>query len=424
MLEHTDIKSQESPEKKKHSLLEIKDYLDLKYEFRRNTLTMEIEVRNLDEDDFFILDEAFVNSIWIDMQVDGFKCSDATLLKILNSKLTIEFNPLKNYIKQLPEWDGKTDHIGLLADTVKIKSININNVSQQDLWRPYLEKWLVASVATSTGRGINHLCLILVGNQGTGKTSWLNRLCPENMKEFLICSHINPSLTDNNTSNFLAEKWFVNIDDQLETIFGKDFNSMKAIITAPFVTNRKTWHRFSKKRPRVCSFMGSVNSPKFLTDTENRRYLVFTADELNYTHKVNMDLVWSQALHLLSNGHKYWFNQEEMKQLNLVNELYRQITPEEEWLMKLYEACEPSNPHAKFVMPSEILMRLNLFSGMKLSIRKLSAAMETLKYGNPISKRINGGSRKVYAVIERSEFDEEQYQENLKSEFAENMVSD
>ncbi len=45
------------------------------------------------------------------------------------------------------------------------------------------------------------------------------------MREFLICSHINPSLTDQNTSNFLTEKWFVNIDVQLETIFGKDFNS-------------------------------------------------------------------------------------------------------------------------------------------------------------------------------------------------------
>jgi hypothetical protein len=82
-----------------------------------------------------------------------------------------------------------------------------------------------------------------------GKTTWLNKLCPDEMKEFLICSHINPSLTDQNTANFLAEKWFVNVDDQLETIFGKDFNSMKAIITAPFVTNRKTWHRWRAYAP-------------------------------------------------------------------------------------------------------------------------------------------------------------------------------
>lgn len=359
MLKHTDIKKTKKGEgaknTKQHSLLEIKDYLDFKYEFRRNELTLEIEVRLINKEYFVLLDEAFVNSIWIELQIDGYKCSDSTLLKILNSKLTKEYNPLKTYFETLDPYDGITDYIGYLADTLTISDISVNTIELKKLWRPYLEKWLVASVATAMGKGINHLCLVLVGGQGKGKTTWLNKLCPDSMKEFLICSHINPSLTDQNTCNFLAEKWFVNIDDQLETIFGKDFNSMKAIITAPFITNRKTWHRFTRKRQRVCSFMGSVNSPKFLTDIENRRYLVFTTEGINFNHKVKMENVWSQALHLLENGYTYWFSQEDMKQLNQINEIYRQVPPEEEWLMKMYEPCEPTNPQAKFLMPSEIL---------------------------------------------------------------------
>jgi len=425
MLKHKEIKKKKEGEEgkaKQHNLLEIKDYLDFKYEFRRNELTLEIEVRVINKEHFILLDEAFVNSIWIDLQIDGYKCSDTTLLKILNSKLTQEYNPLKKYFEILPQYDGTTDYIGQLAATIDIADISVNKIKLQELWRPYLEKWLVASAATATGKGINHLCLVLVGGQGKGKTTWLNKLCPESMKEFLICSHINPSLTDQNTANFLAEKWFVNIDDQLETIFGKDFNSMKAIITAPFVTNRKTWHRFTRKRQRVCSFMASVNSPKFLTDIENRRYLVFTTDEINFHHKIKMENVWSQALHLLENGYSYWFTQEDMKQLNQINEIYRQVPPEEEWLMKMYEPCEPTNPQAKFLMPSEILTKLNLWSGMKLSIRRLSAGMENLKYGNPISKRINGSPRKVYPVIERSDIDEDNYQQEIKKEFKPKVV--
>lgn len=427
MLEHKEIKKTtegETPKKKHHSLLEIKDYLDFKYEFRRNELTLEIEVRQVDKPNFVLLDEAFVNSIWIDLQIDGYKCSDATLLKILNSKLTNEYNPLKKYFEDLPQYDGQTDYIAQLANTIQIADISTGNIELKNLWRPYLEKWLVASVATAMGRGVNHLCLILVGGQGKGKTTWLNHLCPQSMKEFLVCSHINPSLTDQNTANFLAEKWFVNIDDQLETIFGKDFNSMKAIITAPFVTNRKTWHKFTKKRSRVCSFMGSVNSHKFLTDTENRRYLVFTTDEINFNHSINIELVWAQALHLLNDGYKYWFSQTEMKELNQFNELYRQVPSEEEWLMKLYEPCEPTNPNAKFLMPSEILSKLNTWSGMKLSIKKLSNAMDSLKYGNPVTKRVSGSPRKVYAVIERNDFDEDKYQRELKEQFTSNTVQE
>ncbi|MCI5058467.1 MAG: virulence-associated E family protein, partial [Flavobacteriales bacterium] len=194
----------------------------------------------------------------------------------------------------------------------------------------------------------------------------------------------------------------------------KDFNSMKAIITAPFVTNRKTWHRFSRKRQRVCSFMGSVNNPKFLTDTENRRYLVFTAENINFQHKVDIKMVWTQALHLLNQGYQYWFAQEEMMVLNQINEIYRQIPPEEEWLMKLFEPCQASDTRAKFMMPSEMLAKMNNWSGMRMSIKKLSTSMDKLGYGNPVSKRIQGNPRKVYAVIERNEFDEERFQHEMK----------
>lgn len=410
-------KDNDKSESKKHYIKEYKDYLDLKYEFRRNTLTLEIEVRNLDKVEFNVLDEAMLNSIWIDMQMDGYKCADSLLLKILNSKLTSAYNPLREYFNTLPSYDGTTDYIEALANTVEIKDIVVDKVDLRALWKPYLTKWLVGSAATAMGLGINHTCLILVGGQGAGKTTWLNKLCPKEMKQFLVCSHINPSLTDQNTANFLAEKWFVNVDDQLETIFGKDFNSMKAIITAPFVTNRKTWHKLTKTRPRICSFMGSVNSPKFLTDTENRRYLVFSSDTINYRHNVDMQKVWSQALYLATNKFPYWFSKEEMKDLNKINDIYRQVPPEEEWLMKLYEPCEPTDPKAKFLMPSEMLSHINNWSGMRLSIRKLSSAMDKLDFGKKVSKRIKGQPRNVYAVLERTDLDEGALQQSIKDQY-------
>jgi predicted P-loop ATPase len=415
-LEQKEIKKNKAKANpKRHYIQEYKDYLDLHYEFRRNVLTLEIEVRPIKDKKFKVLDESLLNSIWIDMQMDGYKCTDVLLMKILNSKLTNSYNPLRQYFENLPPYRGKVDYIKKLAATIKVMDLGSDNVHQQQLWEPYLRKWLVASAATANGLGVNHTCLILVGGQGAGKTTWLNRLCPEEMKPFLVCSHINPSLTDQNTANYLAEKWFVNIDDQLETIFGKDFNSMKAIITAPFVTNRKTWHKLTKTRPRICSFMGSVNNPRFLTDTQNRRYIVFTTETVDYKHKIDMNKVWAQALHLAQEKFPYWFSHEELQELNKVNEIYRQLSPEEEWLMKLYEPCERTNPKAQFLMPSEILSKLNAWSGMKLSIRRLAIAMEKLGFGETISKRIKElGSRKVYAVIERSEEDEQQLQQSYK----------
>ena len=411
MLQHKEInKSQEKT--KKHLLLEIKDYLDARFELRRNNLTLEIEIRPIDDKDYKIMDEAFFNSLWLQLQLDGFKVSENILSKILNSHLTKSYNPLEVYFENLPKHDYH-DYIRELAETLTVSNHIIDGVCLKDLWYPYLKKWLVGSVASALGKGVNHLCLILVGGQGLGKTTWLNKLCPDEVSEYLVCSHINPTLTDQNTANYLAEKWFVNIDDQLETIFGKDFNSMKAIITAPSVTNRKTWHRFTKKRKRVCSFMGSVNEPKFLTDTENRRYLVFSVDDIDLEADLKMNKVWAQALSLFMEGYAYWFDRTEIEQLNKVNEIYRQIPPEEEWLLKMYTPCKPSNPRAKFMMPSEMLSQVNMMSGLRMSSRKLSKAMDKLGFGEAISKRIGGNPRKVYAVIERNESDEREFQRSM-----------
>ncbi len=253
----------------------------------------------------------------------------------------------------------------------------------------------MASVATVLGKGNNHTCLILVGAQGKGKTTRLNKLCPTALEDYLVYFHINPTLTDQNTNNYLAEKWFVNIDDQLEVIFGKDFNSMKAILSAPSVTNRKVYARIIKIRTLICSFMGSVNDAKFLSDIQNRRYLVFSVTDVNYLHTVDINKIWAQALHLLNEKFEYWLNSQEINELNKINEIYRQSTPEEEWLSKLYTPCESNDPKARFMMASKMLSQMNANAGLRLSPKKLSRAMDKLQFGSPISKRLeNAGSRK------------------------------
>lgn len=424
-LEHKEIKKQDTNEQENENyILKLKRYLDAHYEIRKNEITLEIEVRGIEEDDFATLNENLLNSIWIKATIAGYKCTLNLILTILNSDLTTFYHPLKSYFECLPVYDGH-DYIQDLADTVNISNITIDDVELKSLWKPYLQKWLVGSVCTALGMGINQTCLILVSGQGTGKTTWLNNLCPKSMQKFLVCSHINPSLTDQSTANYLAEKWLVNVDDQLETIFGKDFNSMKAIITAPSVTNRKAYHRLSTKRPRVCSFMGSVNNPRFLTDSENRRYLVFSASSIDYKHDVNMDKVWAQALYLAKQNYSYWFGHEEIKKLNKVNEVYKQSTPEEEWLQRMFEPCDATHPKAVYLMPSEILTRINAWSGMRLSIKRLSLAMDKLKYGQPISKRIEGRSpRKVYALIEYSEEQERTLQSQIRAKIKDDNITE
>lgn len=410
------IEDKSGSEKRKRTnyITDIQDYLKENYEMRFNSMTLTLEFRKNQEADFKTLDDRVLNTIWIDLQMEGIKCSDKTLDKILRSEYTTSYHPLSSFFEKLPEYDGK-DYIGMLADTIEISDISTDELRLPDLWRTYLEKWLVASVATCMGWGINQTCLILVGEQGSGKTTWLNKLCPPNMEDFSVCGHINPSMTDNHTVNLLAEKWLINIDDQLENIFFKDFNSMKAIITTPFVTNRKAFARLTKTRPRVCSFMGSVNNPQFLTDTSNRRYLVFSTKKINFKHTVPINKVWAQALHLLQHKFSYWFTDPEIEQLNTMNEHFQTATIEQEWLAKIYEPCPPDDKRAMFLMSSEILSILSAYSGLKLNHKKLSQAFEKLRFEKPIAKRIDGKSpRRVYSVLKITDEQESKFQREAR----------
>jgi len=105
MLEHKEIKygdPEQTP--KKNQIQEIKDFLDLHFEFRKNILTLDIEYRAFESSTFSVLDDMALNSIWVDLQMSGYKCSDALVGKLLNSKLTKTYNPLIDYFDALPKY--------------------------------------------------------------------------------------------------------------------------------------------------------------------------------------------------------------------------------------------------------------------------------------------------------------------------------
>ncbi len=403
IVDETESKNSESQKKKnKSTISKIFDYINEYYDLRFNVITLSLEYRDkrgkLAQKKFKEFDERKLNTIWIDLQEKGIKCPQKTLLNILNSEYTKSRNPIKEYFDQLQTWDG-IDYIKQLSETIVISDTQIDDLNLKDFWYTYLKKWLIASAYCALGKGANHTCLILSGGQGKGKTTWLNKLCPSEMKDFIVTGHINPSLTDKNTANYLAEKWFVNIDDQLDSIIKKDHTSMKALMTLDNVTSRKVFHRLAKIRIRIASFIGSVNSRDFLTDKQNRRYIVFSVDEIDYKHTIDMNLVWSQALHFVNTGFNHWFSSAELEQLNKLNDIFHLSSPEEEWLQKLFEPCEAADPKAQFMMPSEMLSMINAQSGLRMSMKRLSQAIEKCNFGTPISKRFpNKGSRKVYPV--------------------------
>ncbi len=97
-----------------------------------------------------------------------------TFRAVLSSDIIHEVHPLREFIEELPPWDGHTDYISQASGMVHVK-----DPAKQSLWTSCFKKWFVAMVASWMADEVtNHEILVLIGRQGIYKTTWIDRLMP------------------------------------------------------------------------------------------------------------------------------------------------------------------------------------------------------------------------------------------------------
>lgn len=216
---------------------------------------------------------------------------------------------LKTYFENLPKWDGKTDYIKQLSETVPVNNPKCFNET--------LKKFLIATVSClELDDSVNDVCLVINGNQGIGKSMWLRKLAPESFKnDYVYEGLFNTSNKDDQI--LLTERWFINLDE-LEYKNKTQLAGLKTCITRQRISLRKAYAKETTTHIRRASFIGSINDKSNLNNiTENRRWLVFTAiSNIDYNHNIDMDKVWAQAYSLFMKGTRCWFDNEEINNVN------------------------------------------------------------------------------------------------------------
>lgn len=383
------------------------------YAFAYNELSKEIEMLDKDGGKPVIMDDYTFNIILVELWRNYYSISEGTLKTIIIGAMAEKYHPIRTYFDSLPKWDG-VDHIAKLANTIEIEDLGLQLKAK---WPEYLKKWLVAAAAQATiDDATNHMCLVLMGPQGKGKTTFLNALCPPDLSHLLYTGHLN--VTEKDTYNLLAEKFIINIDDQLD-IMG-DLRKLKSMFTLDKIANRKAYAKFSPNRPRISSFVASVNSNEFLTDDANRRYLVFSIIDIDLPgiKKTNHAQLWAQIKYYLNAGFKFWFDKEENEVITDINDSFRVRTEEEEMLALHFE---PDDNYGIPMQQTEILSFLSARTSSKLNSRRLSTALKKRGFLRKNS-RIEGKSNPIYVYMMRelNDLDKSKTKEKIKKELTEN----
>ena len=316
--------------------------LKSKYDFKFNLVTSKVYYKQKHENQFKEVNDFRLNSLFVEFKKEFKGISQGDFHSLLKSDVCTPYDPFKEYFSNLPEWDTKTDYIEQLSNTI--------TTDDKSFWNTYFKKWLVGVVSCLLTNNDNHMVLIFVGDQGIGKTTWLNNLLPKELNDYLYMGTIN----NNKDSQInLSECMFINIDE-FETIGNKGLKQLKSIITQKHIRIRRPYGKIYESLPRRASFMASVNDYKFLVDsTGNRRFLVVETNEIDINHKVDINKVYSQCLFLLKNDFRHYLNTEEIIKVSEKNEKYRIYTFEEQLLLKNFKV--PKKGKGKVLCTSDVL---------------------------------------------------------------------
>ena len=299
------------------------------------------------------------------------------LLNVVESDYVPKYHPFRYYLEHLPPWTADhDDHIMGLSLTVSVRG----GSDEQILFYEYLKKWLVAMVASWVNPTVvNNVMLVLIGEQGSYKTTWFANLLPPQLRDYFY-TKTNSGLVSKDDLLTLAQYGLV-CWEELDSMQPKELNKLKAAMTMPSVNERAAYARYHECRPHLASFCGTGNNVQFLSDTTGtRRWLPFEVDSIEspLSQPFDYDAIFSQAYALYQQGFRYWFEKSEIERLQRHNEPFSISSDEEDLVAEYFR--RPQGAEAGEFMRTAIAKQLLSSPGMNISTVALGRAFSNLGF--------------------------------------------
>ena len=356
------------------------------------------------------LTDVDVNTLCVRMARLGRPARREDVRMVLESDLTPRYNALSEYLKTLPPWDPQAgpDHVAELAARVHLADDATTPrpdapdadddptlfpqpapAEANDFFLACLRKWLVALIAGVYGeRTVNHTILVLIGPQGTYKSTFLEYLLPPQLRRYYLVKTDSQTVTRDDKFD-VTENLLINWEE-LDTMPPRELNQLKAITTATHINERRAYGHFKEYRPHIASFCGTGNQQAFLTDTTgNRRWMPFLVHSIDppQDHPIDYDGLYAQLLHLYMAGFRHWFDADEVRALERHNRRFCVPQMEAERLAAAFRRPldDAERARAELLTATDILAELNIGLKQPLSVRAVRAALQDLGFEKAVT---------------------------------------
>ena len=299
-------------------VLELESFLNENYCFRRNLLSGKTEMQRIGDETgkWTVLTQEAFNSIVVKAIKDGVGGNSPKGLidGLIFSEETPCFDPIKDYLEHLPQWDGVNNVANLFN---RIPGLT----SEQLSW---CSTWLRSAVAHWLGLDMlhgNETVPVLIGKQGCGKSTFAYRLLPPELRCYYL-DHINFG-NKFDAEMALTHNLFVNIDE-FANMGPSQQGKLKQTLSKVKVNGRPIFGKSQDDRRRYTSFLATTNDEHPLCDvTGSRRYLCLLIPKRKYIDNVtpiDYGQLYAQVVYELREMQvPYWFSNEEVARIQSVN---------------------------------------------------------------------------------------------------------
>ena len=334
----------------------LKEFLRRRYMFRRNSVTGDIEYQEKYRYALWWkpLTDEVRNDINNEAIEEGIKVWPKDLERIIVSERTDTYDPVREWLDALPLWDGR-DRLGELADRVS---------TQTPGWRENFKIWMRSMVSQwRAGRDTMYgaqMVLMLVGGQGTRKSTFMRMLLPKELSPFYIdrIDFANKKEALRALSRFLL----INIDEY-DQISKSQTAFLKHLIQRTDVKERKLYSTTFEQSQRFAAFCATTNSLAPLKDESgSRRYLVIEVNGMIDTDtqgdkQIDYRQLYAQIVEEIENGEEYAFTGEREQRIIDQNADYYE-TPNVVSLFEDLFRMPLAGDEPLLLSPTEILSRI------------------------------------------------------------------
>lgn len=338
---------------------DIQSYL-ASYGIRRNLVTRNLEMKGKP------IEDADINSIFIDIKAVCDKATKDLVCSVLFSNRTESYHPIHEFYEANKNI-CTGEEIRQLCETI------ITDTADYDT---FILKWYVAMIASIHGEH-SPLALVLTGGINTGKTQWFRRLLPRSLSSLYTEEKLN---SDNKDSLILMTKKLIIMDDEWGGMSKKEAKFFKALMSKQMFPVREPYGRVSLDLNRLAVFCGTSNEIEIIQDPEeNRRLLPINVISINHEayNKIDKDALFVCAWKYYLQGYSYHMSKEDVQTLSASSERHKMVDAEEE-LIQSFFAKEGGAIHK--LTNTEILVYLKSQTQINCSQKRLGMALRNLGF--------------------------------------------